>query len=387
MSGHQAKPDFTIDEIVEELFEDKTYTDEEKARIIYDFVGKNIRYSSIDFRQSSHIPQKASTVYHSRLGDCKDISTLYASVAREVDLPTNLILINTRNNGQKDVLLPSLNFNHCIVKVDLGDKPVYLELTDPDLPFGHLYSYHQGAAVLEIPQRNIPKDIQLEYLTLNPGYENANLRTGTVEVGASEKVTVTKKAIKTGTKAASTCSAYYNEDETERKEKMKKSVSKGFTSPVKLESVSFEKLEPRSKEAIYHYKYSVENEVLKVGSFRSLKIPFADVLLSNSILEKEEEERNHDFDFIYYENTDTYDETIDIKLAPSFTFVEVPQNLHYEFKGCVYDLRFEKINDQHIRARRKYTVMRENIPPKDFNDFKTFAKQVIEAEKTNVVFK
>ncbi|HHS95008.1 MAG TPA: hypothetical protein ENJ45_00335, partial [Phaeodactylibacter sp.] len=111
LSGHQARADYTIEQINKELFEGKNYSDEEKAKVIYDFVCKTIQYSSIDFRQSSYIPQKAADVYHSRLGDCKDISTLYAAIARKAGLNADLVLINTRNNGQKDVLLPSLNFN------------------------------------------------------------------------------------------------------------------------------------------------------------------------------------------------------------------------------------------------------------------------------------
>ena len=64
-------------EKVNELFEGKeNLTDKEKAIIIYNYIVNDIRYSSISFRQSGLIPQKASSVINTKLGDCKDVSTL-----------------------------------------------------------------------------------------------------------------------------------------------------------------------------------------------------------------------------------------------------------------------------------------------------------------------
>lgn len=78
---------------------------------------KNIRYSSVAFRQSGWVPQRASKVIQTRLGDCKDLASLYAAIAREVGLKANLVLVSSRSNGAFSLALPNMDFNHCLVKV------------------------------------------------------------------------------------------------------------------------------------------------------------------------------------------------------------------------------------------------------------------------------
>jgi len=385
LSGFQAKPDFTIKKIANELFDGKHYSDDEKFQVIYDFVLTNIQYSSIDFRQSGHIPQKASTVYHTRLGDCKDVSTLYVSLARAAGLQANLVLINTSNNGKKDVLLPSLNFNHCIVKVYLKDGYKYLELTDRNLPYGYLYNYHNGAAILEIPINNISEIIGLEYLKTNANYNTEVIRNTSIKVDEDSKMRIEKSNIKTGTQAASICKSYYNIDEEARVEKLKGSVSDDFKSHVTIDRIDFKKLKPREDSAQYSYSFTVDNDVLNLGSFKTFKIPFTDVLVRMNIFENTH--REHEFDFMSYEDSDYYIESIRVELSEIFSLSEIPKDIYAEYNGCTYDLKFEKINDREIKIDRVYRVNRVNVQPEDFPAFKVFMTQVNDAENTHVLFK
>ncbi|MEL6926917.1 MAG: transglutaminase domain-containing protein, partial [Bacteroidota bacterium] len=232
LSSQQAKPDYTIQRIADELLKGKQLSKDEQFRLIYDFVCKNIQYSSIDFRQSGFIPQKASDIYHSRLGDCKDVSTLFASIARAAGLKVNLVLINTANNGKNSVVLPSLNFNHCIVKAYTDSGSKYLELTDPNLPYGHLYFYHQGAPILEIPHEAPVAGRQLEYLSLNEGYKSHVIRNTTVNIQKDNRIRIRKDVVKTGTAAGGICDTYFNESEEKKKEIMRDAVAPDYKSSI-----------------------------------------------------------------------------------------------------------------------------------------------------------
>ena len=98
-------------------------TDKEKVEIIYTFIVKNIRYSSVSFRQSGLIPQKANSVLNTKIGDCKDVSTLFVAMCKEAGIEdAGLVLVNTRDNGLKDLMLPSISFNHCIGSVTLDGE-------------------------------------------------------------------------------------------------------------------------------------------------------------------------------------------------------------------------------------------------------------------------
>jgi hypothetical protein len=225
----------------------------------------------------------------------------------------------------------------------------------------------------------------LAHLEFNPGFRNEVIRESSVTIDEAYKMKIENKVIKTGTKAAGACQSYYYSDETEVKDKIKKYASSSFNSTLTLENVDFEVLTPRADTAKYTYSFIVDNDVLKMGSFRTFKVPFTDVLIQMSIFE--DSERTHEFDFVYYESVDKYDETIEITLDDKFTIIESPENIHVEYNGNSYDLTFEKLNDQKLKVHRVYKVNRVNIAPEDFPAFKDFMTVVNEAENTHILFK
>ena len=127
----------------------------EKARIIYDYIESNIRYSSVSFRQSAYVPQRPSVTLTTRLGDCKDLSSLFVTLASLAGISSQMVLVDTRDNGQQNVILPSVEFNHCIVVAELHGKRHYIELTDNYLPFANLPNNLNGTTILQIPYKNI----------------------------------------------------------------------------------------------------------------------------------------------------------------------------------------------------------------------------------------
>jgi hypothetical protein len=43
------------------------------------------------------------------------------------------VLVDTKDNGSKEMMLPSVDFNHCIVSLQADGREYYLELTDNKL--------------------------------------------------------------------------------------------------------------------------------------------------------------------------------------------------------------------------------------------------------------
>ncbi|NJM80557.1 MAG: transglutaminase domain-containing protein [Flavobacterium sp.] len=123
----------------------------QRAEKIYNYIEENITYSYLDFRQSGYVPQKPSKTIETKLGDCKDLSTLFVTLAEKANLKSNLVLVLTNDNGLKSLPLPSSEFNHCIVKVTLENKDYFIEMTDKYLPFKSLPTslYKANALVIE----------------------------------------------------------------------------------------------------------------------------------------------------------------------------------------------------------------------------------------------
>ena len=101
----------------------------------------------------------------------------------------------------------------------------------------------------------------------------------------------------------------------------------------------------------------------------------------------EDTKRESDFNFMSYETCDKYKETIVVKLDRSFSFSDIPKNVYKKFNGCVYSLRFKRINAYTLRIVRTYTSNRENITPGQFLKFKAFMTKVNEAENTHLLFR
>src|SRR5690606_18407774 len=110
------------------------------------------------FRQSNIVPQKPMVTISTKLGDCKDLSTLFYTLAKKADLKSELVLVNTRENGENTMQIPSTQFNHCIVKIDIDGEPMFQELTDSKLPFGTMPEYLYNSQALVIPTTNTKTD-------------------------------------------------------------------------------------------------------------------------------------------------------------------------------------------------------------------------------------
>ena len=385
LSSVQAKPDYAIKSLVAELELESLPSDLQKAQKIYDYVVKNIQYSSIDFRQSSYVPQLASKVYHTRLGDCKDVSTLYATIAREVGLNVDLVLINTSNNGTKDIIDPSLNFNHCIVKLYTDTDPLYLELTDPDLPFGHLYSYHHDANILDIPYDKTVPAGPLKKLRHNAGYSNSSVRETTVTINEDNTTAVSSTVDQTGTLAALVTAAYVDQDEGAQKEVVESWLGSFYKSVIELKSIDLDRLTTGSKTATYSIAYELASELTKIGSFYSLKIPFHEAIAFTSDFQAQT--RTTPIDYKVYENADSYLETINVKVAGNRSFLEVPEDQTLSYKDNQYKLTFNQLDENTMTISRSYHAMKDVIEPDEYPAFRAFILSVIEAEQTQLIIK
>lgn len=384
LSNHQAVSDFTIRKLVKEVIQADD-SDELKARKIYKFICDNIQYSSIDFRQGSYIPQKASTVYHTRIGDCKDMATLFVSMAREAGLDANLVLINTSDNGEQSVLLPSLEFNHCIVKVGINGQDLFLELTDSDLPFGHLHYYHEGAPILVIPQVSSTLQANLTQLKRNSNFLDTRIEKKKVKIGVDLEMHIDSEVVSTGSSAASICGTYYHEDDKKRFENKKSTISSYFESPVNLNKLEFEQLQPLDDTARHSFGYDVTGDVMKVGSFKAVKIPFAVTLLEKGIIQQEP--RVNDLYFKRYEEVDIYEDEIIVSLEDELEFLETPKEINILYENFKYNLNAELLSNSVMKISRTYVADRQNVSAEDYDSFINFVNQVIEAERTQLIFK
>lgn len=357
-------------------------SEEEKAFKIYEYIQKNINYSSIDFRQSGYIPQKPSKTLVSKLGDCKDLSALFVILGRQAGLESNLVLVQTNDHPDSYLLLPNISFNHCIVRLMLNGKPTYLEMTDKNLPFNAIVksNYHAKALningeikadIFEIPIYNNEKDIYKIQTEVD-------LKNG--------------KSYKTTQFVQGQTKSYFNDffGSGKSDEDMKKSFEESYGSSlgttIKVNKVNLlEGKNLNNNPLSFDVNYSTNDKIQTVGNLKLLKIPFVSKPYGRNIIATENRKR----DIIYrdYEDQHEYNEQIIFTLSDDEKFVEIPKSESLNYKTFAYSIEYKLEKPNKLIVTRKASTPWQNIQASEYPQFKIFVEKVINLEEQVLAYK
>ena len=143
----------TIDDSVRKKAQEITKgadTPTEKARLLYDFVARNVRYVSISLGVGRYQSHAASDVLQNGYGDCKDKHTLFSALLRAEGIQSYPVMIHSTRKLDVDVPSPA-QFDHVITAARLGTGTglTWLDTTPEVTPYGLiLYQLRNKQAVV-----------------------------------------------------------------------------------------------------------------------------------------------------------------------------------------------------------------------------------------------
>ncbi|NOQ70884.1 MAG: tetratricopeptide repeat protein [Crocinitomix sp.] len=383
LAATKAKVDFEVKESVKTLFPEGTdgLTERQMISDIYGYIVNEIRYSSISFRQSGLVPQKASNVITTKIGDCKDVSTLFVAMCEEVGIDAGLVLVNTRNKGQHAMELPSIEFNHCIAKVNLDGEEKFVELTTDLYPFSTISSSLEGSFILEIDPTN--KEVQPRLLPRSKSLPNAIYRTSEVQL-MENKMIVKKNNVKTGATGGGMRSSYRDDGEEARKKSMQEAITGDFAN-IKLDNVEFDKtLENNSDSVAYKYDYTVSNPYTKIGTLQIVKVPITDNVEPIDFLSVDD--RKYGVELWKYFSYSVATETISITMPEGKRLAEKPENVSLSNKLVDYELSFT-VEAGVLKVYRKIHFKQSKIELADYQLFKESMEKIITADNLQIGIK
>ncbi len=285
LSNIKAKADFEIKEKVKNLFLGKQNLGEiDKARLIYNFIEENFSYSDVAFLHSALTPQRASRTLNSKLGDCKDLAVLFTSMCKEAGLDANLVLVDTRDNGDIHIDLPQIGFNHCIAQLKVAGKTYQVELTDNHLPFGSLPNNLINANSL-----NIPKD-GMQTSTASLVKLNTISRTfNTIERNSVLKITgnnaeIVRKSVISGAESSSTRATYRNESEDDKLKSITRFLSGRFNNAISVSSLALNNLDNLNDYVNEEYSFRVDNFTTEIAGMKIIQLPWVDTYSSLEVV-------------------------------------------------------------------------------------------------------
>ncbi|MEM7105391.1 MAG: DUF3857 domain-containing protein [Bacteroidota bacterium] len=383
----RAKSDYNIDRVYQELFEGKENADEmEKARIIYDYICENIEYSSVSFLQSSYVPKKPMMTVSSRLGDCKDVSTLYYTLAEMAGLSTNLVLVRTRDLGEESLPLPSNSFNHCIVRINFENRePLFQELTNQRLPFGAITANLENAQALVIPNSDNP-DEKMDLININfkPLTQNTSSRKLDIMIKDRHADVTTRLEID-GAPTAGFRSYFSGMNNDQLRETIIDYYNDDFEGSLSLNDFDFNDLDGRGDKFIFNSNFEVENVVKSIGGFKAIKPPFVEKIISLNNFP--DEPRSHELQYWEYEDMESYYTEIVVEIPEGQAWMDLPENVNIDEFFMNYSLTFEKIDNRKLKITRSADLKRINIPAEKYQAFRDVIREVVAAEDVYLAFK
>ncbi|MDD4971371.1 MAG: DUF3857 domain-containing protein [Paludibacter sp.] len=385
LSYSKFNTDYVLKETVSNLLQGKENLNSlEKVKIFYNYILENITYSNVSFLHSNFIPQKASRTITTRLGDCKDVSTLFVALCHEVGIDANLVLISTRNNGNNTMPLPSVNFNHCIAQLELDHKTYYLELTDGKLPFGAALTLDLKSDILPIPFND--NTIGDKLLSMDMPFRPKNLvrREHTIQL-QNKDMQVSRKSVYFESFASTLRRAYRNIGSEEQMKKMSQSVASDFTVPIKVTDLKFTNLDNLEDSMTIQYNLEIKNIIQEVAGMKILNLPWTGKFSSLDVVA--EESRVYPLELWSFMNDDLNSEVMNITLPKGKTFVEIPKDVHIDCKNASYQLTFDTKTPGVVMIQRHFTRKTEQVTPQEYSAFRDFIHQVSESDNKQYAIK
>jgi cytochrome c-type biogenesis protein CcmH/NrfG len=383
LAATKAKVDFEVKESVKSLFPEGTdgLSEQEMITAIYGYIVNEIRYSSISFRQSGLVPQKASSVITTKIGDCKDVSTLFVAMCEEVGIDATLVLVNTRNKGQHAMELPSIDFNHCIAKVVLNDEERFVELTTDLYPFSTVSASLEGSFILEIDPTN--DSAEPRFLPRSAALPNTIIRESEVQL-MSNKMVIEKSCVKTGSRGGGMRSSYRDDGEEARKKTMQEAITGDYAN-IKLDHLKFnETLENNSDSVAYEYGYTVSNPYTKIGTLQIVKVPLADNIDPIDFLSVED--RKYAVELWKYFSYSVAVENMSVNMPEGKRLAEKPEDVTLSNALVDYELSF-KVENGVLKVHRSIHFKKSKIELADYDLFKASMEKIITADNLQIGIK
>lgn len=140
-----------VKQLAAELFTGKA-TLAEKAEAAYRYCTRDMRYGRHPDEVHAQSARQAEVMLEDLRGDCKDKSLLLRNVLAQADIPAQLYVVSTRDEGVYDPLPPG-RFNHAIVAAQIDGRTIWMDPAAGLFTYGDAPSNVQGAVAMVIDDK------------------------------------------------------------------------------------------------------------------------------------------------------------------------------------------------------------------------------------------
>jgi hypothetical protein len=279
------------------------------------------------------------------------------------------------------MLLPTIDFNHCIARLSTGGKEYYIELTSDKLPFNTFYSNLKNACALNIAPGGSGQKVELMYL--NPPTRNQNMvvRKGEISMEGNN-VKVKKQTIKTGVFASNMRDSYRNLGQQDQFKEMQRAIA-GDYNQTSLKNIIFKGLEGISDSVVYSFDFFAPDAITELSGLKLLSLPWSEKARSGDF--SFTEDRTYPMD-LWESESDGEEETLEISIPAKTKVMDAPQNLVISGPIAEYSLTSKSLPGKLVLTR-KFRYKKDEILPSEIKAFEVFYRKIVAADNRQIALK
>jgi len=343
---------------------------------VYTYITSQIRYSSVPFRQSGHIPQKSRDVLVTRIGDCKDVASLCIAMLAERDISAWHVLVQTNTSPLQPEPLPSImSFDHAIAMVDTRSGRMFLDLTAEHVPLGSVPFGDVDAFALVIkPGEKTPFRMSREFF-----HPNVLRVTTNVSLDADLSARIEQTVTNTGARTRRYRSWLVNKPEREVRKQFLELLASDYPD-VNLNDYSITGIDTLSNNVTYTLQFTVPDYVIEAASARIFRVPwFSDAEPDDALSYNQ---RTYAYDFFNYR--DSVIETIIIQLPSNLEPVGVAPlfSANHSVASCTVATN---VANNTMLIKRSMVYNRSYVEPSEYIGYKSFYNSIVRHDRRYIL--
>jgi tetratricopeptide (TPR) repeat protein len=348
-------------------------TDDEKIRVLYDFVATRFRYIGVAFGIGRYQPHSAADVLDNSYGDCKDKHTLLASLLQAVGIEASPAIISSMRAIDADVPSPA-QFDHVITVVHRGNDLLWLDTTSEVAPFGMLLANLRDKKVLLIA---LDGSASLVKTPDKPGVDAFEKFQMTGALSNSGELKASMQNELRGDTEVIVRSVFHAVPQPKWKDVVQNlSYGLGFAGTVSEVTASA----PEQTTEPFHFSYAYDRtDFSDWASNKRITVPMPPITVPH--LNDEHEKSGQP---LYLGSAGKVDYVSDIKLPDGYT-PQLPTNLDLTTDFAEYHSTYS-LKDGILHAERRMTVLMKEVPATKFASYRDFEHKVSDDQGAWVLF-
>jgi len=347
----------------------------EICRRLHQILIDKTRYVAIQIGIGGWLPTEACETYFRGYGDCKDLSFLYASMLRFVNITAHPVLIRTKSSGYLNPAQPTLNnFNHMILFAILDGDTAWIDPTCQSCEIGNLPDGDENVYCLAITDT---AGCLLRSPVSNP---NDNIINRRAEVTIGQKKSINVK-IHFSTEGNPYTIVHYliNSGESEHLEKLLKSGLFGLSDKFRIDHIAPSNDGHKLGDILIKVEGQVKNAVHKIKGKYYLKLDFLETDIFHDEINLDD--RKYPLDLQYPR---TYRDSIVVNLPDGWTILEIPEEQLLESELGKLTITPE-IDSNSVSIKKVFTNNNYFIEPEQFPELEAYRIKIKSSDKLHVV--